>query len=360
MLPVTTLGELHGVLAQADLMPILRNGDPAVREAELQRPVAELMRQPVAILRSSMSLEEAGCVFAESGQSMLPVLDDRDYYLGAVSANDLLVPELPAPRPARIGGMATPFGVYLTDGTVQAGVGNYALIATGVMMSILMGLAYGAIWCLTNLVERLVHHSVDITLIMADDHPVVNHNPWLGLASIGASLLLYGLFMGFMRLTRLAGYHAAEHQTVHAIERFELLTAGIVSRMPRAHPRCGTNLMAAVLVFMTLQQALRYIPELGGVTEAPILSAIATLFLWRPIGTFLQERFTTRPADERELESGIAAGNALLVKYLEERPIRPSLARRIWCSGMLQVMMGFALAFGVSFGVTNLFTLIHR
>jgi hypothetical protein len=70
------------------------------------------------------------------------------------------------------------------------------------------------------------------------------------------------------------------------------------------------------------------------------MAAAATLFVWRPVGTFLQERFTTKPADRREIDSGIAAGNDLLERYLEAAPARPSLPRRIWCSGMLQVMLG--------------------
>jgi len=119
-----------------------------------------------------------------------------------------------------------------------------------------------------------------------------------------------------------------------------VLTPGVVARMPRAHPRCGTNLMAAVLVFNSIRQALTYFPALGGQDAVMIMAGVATLFVWRPVGTFLQERFTTKPADSRELASGIAAGQALLARYLEEAPVRPSLLRRIWCSGMLQVMLG--------------------
>jgi CBS domain-containing protein len=359
MLPVTANGELFGILAQTDLVPILQSGDTGVREIELQRPVADYMRPPIAVLRANMTLEEAGSVFAESGQTMLPVLDDRDYYLGAVSASDLLVPELPAPRPARIGGMATPFGVYLTDGTVQAGVGNYALVATGIMMAVLSALAYGAIVCLFNLLGLLVHRPIDVLLLTGDDSPI--HNPWLGLASIGTSLLMFVIFMMFMRLTRLAGYHAAEHQTVHAIERCESLATSTVRRMPRPHPRCGTNLMAAVFVFYNVQRALGYMPFLGDMFAAQIMAAIVTLFVWRPVGTFMQERFTTKPADELELNSGIAAGNDLLARYLEEAPVRPSLARRIWCSGMLQVMIGsIPVGAFIFFVVANWHFIIHR
>lgn len=336
MLPVTANGRLVGILAQADIVSVLRISDLAAREAEMERPAAEFMRPAESVLRASMSLEEAGRIFSDSGRTMLPVLDENEYYLGAVSANDLLVPELPMPRPARIGGMATPFGVYLTDGNTQAGVGNGALFASGVMMTVLWMLAAGVMTLAFQAVSMAVRHPVPLLLLLNDDVPVAN--PWLGLASMGESLLLFIVFLLLMRVTRLAGYHAAEHQTVHAIERFEPLAPGVVSRMPRAHPRCGTNLMAAVLVFINVRQMLGYVPSLNGMVE--IMAAAATLFVWRPVGTFLQERFTTRPADDREIASGIAAGNALLARYLEAPPVRPSLVRRIWCSGMLQIMLG--------------------
>ena len=338
MLPVTANGQLVGILAQRDLVPVLGCTDPAVRSSEMQRPVADFMHAPAAALRARMSLSEAAVVFAESGQTMLPVLDDRDYYLGAVAAHDLLVPELPAPRPARIGGMATPFGVYLTDGTVQAGVGNLALMSSGLMMTMLWLLADGALTGVFQALSWILKRPIPALLLFGDDVPI--HNPWLGLAAVGEKLLLFVVFMILMRLTRLAGYHAAEHQTVHAIERFEVLSPSVVARMPRAHPRCGTNLMAAVLVFTTVMGALAYVPALSGMETSLIMAAAATLFAWRPVGTFLQERFTTKPADEREIASGIAAGQTLLARYLEEAPVRPSLARRIWCSGMLQVMLG--------------------
>lgn len=348
MLPVVRQGVLCGILAQTDLLPLLNESDERAREIEMESPVSEWMRPPGVTLRANMSLGEVEKVFAGTEQSMLPVLDEHDYYLGVVAANDLLVPELPAPRPARIGGMATPFGVYLTDGTVQAGVGNLALVSSGLMMGLLMALSAGILRCVLYLISQATHRPVDLVLLFSDDVPP--HNPWIGLASIGVAISAFVIFILLMRATPLAGYHAAEHQTVHAIERCEVLTPGIVRRMPRVHPRCGTNLMAAVLVFFALRQALGYVPALNGLVE--VMAGVVTLFVWRPVGSFLQDRFTTKPAGERELASGIAAGDALLAQYLEAPPARPTLARRIWCSGMIQVTIG-SLPFMLSYNYAD-------
>jgi hypothetical protein len=63
-----------------------------------------------------------------------------------------------------------------------------------------------------------------------------------------------------------------------------------VKQMPRAHPRCGTNLVAlAGLIQITLGHLPSYDPFLV------LLSLLFIYFGWRTFGTLLQEWFTTRP-----------------------------------------------------------------
>ena len=126
---------------------------------------------------------------------------------------------------------------------------------------------------------------------------------------------------------------------------------------PSLDPRCGTNLLAAVSIFLTLQKALEYLPALAGMVE--ITAGLVTLFVWRPVGTFLQERFTTKPASDKEIASGIAAGRALLEKYVNHAPVRPSLPRRIWCSGMIQVMLGSLPLWGIVWVCSNMDYIWH-
>jgi hypothetical protein len=114
--------------------------------------------------------------------------------------------------------------------------------------------------------------------------------------------------------------------------------------MPRVHPRCGTNLMAAGLVFGTV---LKTLPELRigfGATDSAVIGAILALFTWRSIGAFLQYHFTTRTATDRQLANGIAAANALETKYLHSVLRRPTLLRRLWCMGIALVTLGAAVA----------------
>lgn len=341
-LPVVHRGRLQGIVRVQDVMQSLATtASPSEREARLHSPIAPLVRAAPMILSPETSPQEAERRCADFGELLLPVVDAEGYYLGVVLATDLLVPDLPRPVPPRIGGMATPFGVYLTDGIHQAGAGNLALVATGSAIALLMTLTLA-------LVEGGLRVGRALGWLPAYSHPRFDIgasdfgslNP---LATLGLTGIALIIFLSLLRATRLAGYHAAEHQTVHALERGERLVPEIVSRMPRPHPRCGTNLMAAGILFSLFWQIFAYVPMLR---EIPALfAAIGAACFWRPFGTLLQEWFTTRPATPRELASGIAAGEELVWKYLHSPPARPRLWRRLWNMGLVQTLAGMLLTF---------------
>jgi CBS domain-containing protein len=359
-LPVLRLGHIVGEIHEADIADLV-SGSPHDETARtLRRSVSELMQEVPVMLRPTMSHDEARQLCAVQGISLLrciPVVDADDYCLGLVHAHDLLVTDQPTPRPNAIGGMATPFGVYLTDGSLQAGASNLALVASGAAM----GLTFVVASLLVNGALSLAQHYVAIPNIASFDlDPFAGtHDIRTTLLSVGGQLAVYFTFLTTMRATILAGYHAAEHQTVHAIERFEPLVPEVVARMPRAHPRCGTNLMAAVTLFLLLQCLFRALPGFDW-SSAELAAGLTTLFTWRRVGTFLQERFTTRRANPAQLQSGIAAGAELMSKYLSTPPGRPLLLRRIWCMGMLQSMIGMALVTGFAYWALELWDNTHR
>lgn len=343
-LPVLENGYLKGIVPQSCLLPVLQMEAGVGREKLLDRSVATVMQPPIATASPEMSTEEVGRLCALNGISEIPVVDSQGYCYGMVSVGDLLLPDAPAPRPERIGGMATPFGVYLTDGSLRAGASDFALITTGIAMTVRYSLSYFSVVGIGWLLNHFAH--LPYATVLDPNYVPPASQPMMGLVYLAISLLVLFIFLVLMRITPLAGFHAAEHQTVHAIERGERLIPEIVRRMPRPHPRCGTNLVAAVMVFSTLSQAFGYIPAMDG-GLAQIVAVVATLFTWRSVGTFLQERFTTRPVSDRELASGIAAGNELLARYLNSPPTRPGIIKRIWFSGMVQVVSGMLLTYGV-------------
>lgn len=149
-------------------------------------------------------------------------------------------------------------------------------------------------------------------------------------------------YLGFvvvLRLIPLSGIHGAEHMVVHAMERGEELTPEVVARMPRVHPRCGTNLAVGMFLFLTIWQT----PWIKYDDVRALTGAVLTLFLWRPLGAFVQQHITTKKPTSAQLRSGIRAGNDLIERYSTAHSSTASIPVRIWNSGLLQVVTGSSL-----------------
>ena len=338
------------------MISLLSQQTPLDAEMILRNPIYTIMRLPDVVAHPTTTPEQLQGLFAAYNLDLmaaLPVVDDSGYLFGVVVYSDLLTADGPLTRPGSVGGMATPFGVYLTDGTVQAGVGNFALVTSGMIIGVLLLLAanitdYGLQWS-----QHYIHLPPGSDLLDVSDLST-RLPPAVSLLGFGLKMLMYLVFFGLMRATSLAGYHAAEHQTVHAMERNERLLPEIVCRMPRPHPRCGTNIMAIGLILFSVCPLLVSLCNLD-IESALLLSGLLTLLTWRNVGTFLQVVFTTRPASERQLASGIAAARALLGTYCTSPPVRPTLVRRIWCMGFLQNALGMCIVSGAAY----LFTLAY-
>ncbi|MGE5707630.1 MAG: DUF1385 domain-containing protein, partial [Bacteroidota bacterium] len=243
--------------------------------------------------------------------TLLPVVDEGGGLLGVVHQADLLAALKRELRPARVGGMATVAGVHLTTGHLRAGPNDLALVLTGMLFSA-------------------------VAWIVLMGFSALSAFPAFSLPLLAWSQLLFVLvFLLFLRLSPLAGHHAAEHQTVHAIERGEALTLEAVKRQPREHPRCGTNLMAILLGLSALLpwsgQPLIFFPGL-----------LFLLFTWRPMGMWLQHVFTTKPATDDQLVKALMTGRQLLERYQSQPSFRAPVWTRIWMMGIIQITLGAA------------------
>lgn len=284
--------------------------------------------------------ERALDVFARASVSAIPIVDDYGRLMGVLTPADLYPKRDRAPRPASVGGMATPFGVYLTTGTIRAGAGDLALVTTGmVMFSVLTGLMMASGY---------------LELFAKQNHwGFYSQGHHWGPAPYVFGDLAYILFLLSFRLLPLSGIHAAEHKVVHAIEKGEELTKDNVRRMPRVHPRCGTNLAVGASLFVALG-TWDLIPD----PEIRLLGAlVATLIFWRPIGSFVQQWFTTKEPNDKQLDMGIRSGEELLKKYSTGQGGRTSFFWRIWNTGLIHVMTGAALVFGFVMLIQYLFDL---
>ncbi|MBS1704525.1 MAG: DUF1385 domain-containing protein [Armatimonadetes bacterium] len=259
------------------------------------------------------------------------VRDTEDRCIGIVTPADLIAQDLEAPSPRVVGGMATPFGVYLTNGSVKGGARGWALVATGALLSSL------------HLGATLVSH-------------YAYEGEWTRRVGLGDTVVetLFGittgiLFLVGLRLLPLAGIHAAEHMTVHAIERGEPLVPEVVQRMPRVHPRCGTNFAAGLMIFLVVSST----PWTEDRFFQSLVALLLTLVFWRRVGSFLQFWITTKKPNRRQVELGIQAGRELLQEFQSKPNFHPTGLQRFVNSGILQVIGG-------AFAVTILLALLAQ
>lgn len=328
-LPVLQNGRLVGVIAESDIARLMQEGDPHEQQ---YLPVHCAATQDVLFVTPDTPTTQALKIMQDYGFSALPVVSPDGQYLGMVLRSDVLALTCETIRPPMVGGMATPLGVYLTGGGVRAGAGNLGLFLTGVLLMVLNILAMVLVYSGTRWIQQ--HTGIPLyAMLLSPVASWLDWQDWVGMLLRAMPILL---FLLFVRLSPIAGIHASEHMTVHAIERGEPLELEYVRRMPRVHPRCGTNLAAGAMIFLTLANL-----NTGIYRDITLLVAfVTTLLTWRPLGNFLQALFTTRPPTERQLRNGIEAGKQLLQRYQMQgyRPL--TIHERIWNMGILQIAAG--------------------
>ncbi len=325
-----------------------QNGDAPLVQSPPQSPLdtlrelraGDVMRVEVPFVPSQFSLANALLTFDRAKLGSLPVLDESNRYLGMISRADVLSALTGNIRPTSVGGMATPLGVWLTDGVLTGGAPVAGLFLSGLSIVTRFFVAQLALYFVAR--------------AMNPEWGVMALSGRLGLMNDASNLLntffagLHALFFLLLfRFTPLAGVHAAEHQTVHALERGLPLTVENVAKMPRAHPRCGTNLMA---ILGLISVGVVHLPALT--PDWILLLLVFTFFAWRSFGDALQVLFTTRPATKKQLESGIKAANELMAAF-QAQPFATSRSPlRLLNRGMMWSIAGSIVG---SFVFTALF-----
>lgn len=323
-------GRIAGTVSERAISAYLAASDDPQSAADSK--IEPIIEPNSVFIDSRVSPKEAAGLFATSGEDMLPVIDNFGGYRGVIYRADLVGRMTQNLRPASVGGMATPLGVYLTTGSISGGAGSLGLFLTGVSMGAMILVASLIVMGLQTLVSKLTGFPINIYL---NSTPLTIAPNLYDLPFYISTALTAIIFLLLMRLSPLAGYHAGEHMTVHAIEAGEALEPEAVKRMPRVHPRCGTNLLAAAGIFVILTSKIN--------SQVVVLLAILVVILgWRNIGGWLQYYFTTKQPNSKQLASGIAAGKELLGKYQENPNFGLTGLQRIWKLGFPQTFLGMA------------------
>lgn len=333
---------VSGVVTEQSISAFIASKDDT-REA-LDAPIGPLSKPTTAVLHPSSTIKDAAEAFGESDSDVLPVVDDYGTFMGAIIRADVICILTDNLRPPSVGGMATPLGVFLTTGSHSGGAGALGLILTGVSMSVMIAIASLVSYVLMQLFTHLTGMRVDL---MLDSVPLATTMSVYDLPYYISAVLRSVIFLALLRFSPLSGYHAAEHMTVHAIERGESLTPEVVSQMPRVHPRCGSNILAIAGVFMIVAETIG--------AEAAVFAAVLVVVLgWRKIGGFLQSAITTKTPSEKQLASGIAAGKEVMERFQANPGYQAFGFQRILNIGFLQTLLGMMVSFGLLYTLQEL------
>lgn len=122
------------------------------------------------------------------------------------------------------------------------------------------------------------------------------------------------LFFAAMKFTSIGRYHGAEHKAVAAYENFGEVTLENARKSSRIHPRCGTNILAYIIVAALLD------PLIGGwwyaIAQFILISEAWFVFGGSrasiAVGNFLQRYLTTTEPGRAQLEVAVESINALI------------------------------------------------
>lgn len=309
VVPVVDGSLLVGAVWADDARSAILSGE------QLSVAVDRFVDRTPPILSSSTGREQARSILTASGRPAVIVVDPDGRYLGILRVFDLYHLPDRSVRPPMVGGMATPLGVYLTTGSLAAGARGWALVLTGMAMTAM--LLIGVV--ITALIE-----------------PALPMGTPAWITSAVANLLPVALFFLQVRLSPIAATHGAEHMVVHAIERGEPLRPDVVRRMPRVHPRCGTNLAIGALVFSAIVQVTWASFQEAGA----LLALVLTLSVWKPLGSLAQKYVTTREPREKDIRGAISAAEELIHNFQRSDRRVPSMGTRLLASGLPLILLG--------------------
>lgn len=340
--PVVAEGRFVGLVFERDLLSLM------TPQGGLSNTSSEGIRQlvqPSPSVSEMVTVHDLIALFKQHPEiDVLPLVNLEGIYRGAVIRRDLLASLCSDVRPPMVGGMATPLGVYLTTGNLRGGVRDGALFLTGLMIAGLLGLAYGVLFFLGWIVDCIVGSSFHLMIVSQEFmlFEYTSGNLVIPLAFIPT------IFVLLLQLSGLTGYHASEHQVVHAMEGGYPLHPEWVKAMPREHPRCGTNL-AIILFTIIISSTLLYAGHSWNVVLPP--AVLAVLFR-KPLGRILQTYCTTRCPSSRQIDAAIRAATELTSRYQACPDYRAPFLKRVWNRGLIQVLIGLL---GGSAGLYGLF-----
>lgn len=247
-----------------------------------------------------------------------------------------------------LGGMATPLGVYLTDGRVSSGPGFIGLFLNGLLLAATGLFASGVVQFVAD---------PRITAVVNHLHPLWLMKLGTGISAALDILLPLCLILFVFRCSPLSGIHASEHQVIHCLEHGLPLSADTVRLMPRVHPRCGTYCVAAIGLLCIVFSGVDVAAQSFGIGSSYagiagfVAGMLASRTLWKLLGEVLQFTLTTKPATVEQIAGAIKSANAFVLQVERSATASQNLPNgfnRVWMSGIAQVGLGYLTLLGIA------------
>jgi CBS domain-containing protein len=320
-LPVIDVtGKIVGIVSEYDLAKLLPEWSFEEGSYKHQITVKDIMTKDVWTEPEHTNIKNLLSQVHEMHIRVIPIVDNDGRYTGrSITRTDLISYLTRMVKPLSIGGLATPLGVSMTDGQNLAGPGQLGFVLTGVSFAVIIVL----IQVITGILFGFIKVNYFIVIFTQ----------------------LF-LFIIILRLTPFSRYHAAEHQTIHAIEKGLPLTVETVRMQPRPHKRCGTNLLVLLVGIQFILLLSLPLSRFGPFFQFVFMIAGFLIIFsnWRKAGMILQKYFTTAPASDKQIQNGINVGEKLLKKHKENLdPNPPDFFQKIWNMGLIQILFSFLL-----------------
>ncbi len=249
---------------------------------------------------------------------------------------DWVDPGVPEEAIPRISGSAMPGGVFMSTGNARS-AGDLVLLGTGMSIATLGALGLVLTFAISWVLQQVYGIPFAHVLLMFQTRVDPDVGPWV---DVGLNLIMLFSFLVLMRISPLSGYHAAEHKVIGAIEQFGEPKLEYAQMMPRAHRRCGSNLLAGVLPLLLLAEPLWRV--------SPLLSMAVVFFGWMfrfHLGYLIQAIFATKEPSARQMEAGLEAGKRILKRWREGAGERIPPLVVFWRRGLAQMFAGMLVAF---------------
>jgi len=313
-------GEVIGIVSEFDLVKVLQKFADFDKEVFDTIRVQDIMTKDVFVKAENENMSELFANLPLMHLRVIPVVDSENKYTGRCFIRTNIVNYLANKfKPLSVGGLATPIGIYMTDGKHTAGAGVLGLILSGVYLAV---------------IAMLVQLMSLYTMI------------WFDFSRTAMILLQIILFLLILRFTRLAKFHSAEHQAINAIERGLPLTPEIVKMQDKEHRRCGTNLMVLLIgiqiIFLFSYEYLKSLHFLN--TLFVVVGLLILINYWKTFGYWIQKYFTTVKPGEKEIANSIEVGKELLKIQKEDADYTPPLGlMKFWNTGIVYIFASFIL-----------------